>query len=381
MQSKLSYYFLLLLCISFITPAHAGDRKTCHSDAPGENIYKHYTGTIGGKHVVLDLRYGFCGASNYGGSYVYFTEGNETKCLAIYEPKSFAHTAELHAEEHPINYRWGIPEEVVFPSWTFVIKDDQLTGKWTSADKKTTAEINLVEDYSKTIRLDLMSYRDSATTMQPGRPMRTAYFYYLGVKPTANANKAINYLINGELLKLTEVDQQGVTNIEIMPATIAQQRFGEFTTAYGLMPEDTAQAEWHRGNFSYSALVFPVYNDNGLLSLELVNTGKKPSRYVCISLGTNKSLKLADIVTTNNGILKAQIIKEYRNTADSETLKAFPVSNIEVPENFMFTGKGIIFCYPYDTGKGYTAEARVFLSFKQLGTTMKKEFRMLMGSN
>lgn len=379
MKRNLIFLFIFTHIVNCTATLYAGDRKKCVHHALGEDIYKHYTGTIGNKKVVLDLRYGFCGASNYGGSYFYYPDDNETRCLIIYEPKSFDHTTELTAREQSINYYWGNHDDVPSASWSFVIKDNHLTGRWTSADKKTTAEIRMTEDYSHAIRMDVIVYNDSAKTEQPGKPMRTAYFDYLGVRPSANFSNAEAYLINKEILKLTGTDHQGIVDMEILPSAIAQQRFNDFTRIYGLLPDDTTNQAWNTRNFYYSSMVFPVYNDKGLLSLELVNASAKPANYVCIDVARNKTLRLADIIKTDNDKLTALISKEYKNTADAETIKALPAEKIRFPENFMVTGKGIVFCYSSNTSPAYTSEVRVFLSFAKLGGMLTKDFRTRMG--
>ncbi len=50
------------------------------------DIYRHYTGTIGSDHVVLDLRYGMDGGSNYGGSACYYIEKNLITNIMIRYP-------------------------------------------------------------------------------------------------------------------------------------------------------------------------------------------------------------------------------------------------------------------------------------------------------
>ncbi len=88
--------------------AYAGDRKTCIHHGPGEDIYKHYKGTIGTHQVLLDLRYGYCGSSNYGGSYIHDLTTGTTTRLIISEPASFAHNMELTGTESRIEDYWWI---------------------------------------------------------------------------------------------------------------------------------------------------------------------------------------------------------------------------------------------------------------------------------
>ncbi len=374
MRLKLIYCFILLCSYS----VQAGDRKSCKSDAPGENIYKHFTGTIGGRKVVLDLRYGYCGASNFGGSYLYFSDNDETKCLSIYEPNSFAHNAELHAIERRVNYYYGNHDDVPCPSWSFVIKDSLLTGVWESADKKTTGAIRLVEDYSRSARLDIVFYDDSAKTMQPGKPMRTAYFTYLGIVPTSAISNTSVKLINNEILKMTEVDHQDITDVPTMLSAIAQQRFNDFQIRYGQLPSDTTMPEWRPYNFSYGTLIFPVYNEHGILSLEMCYTGKMQPHYACIDLTDQKTIKLSDVLNIDKEKLPMLIRNEYIHTSDSETIRSFPPDRISIPEKFMITGKGLLCCYAYNGG-GYKAETRVFVSYKKLAAMLNKEFKNRMG--
>jgi hypothetical protein len=59
-----SMFLSFLFAIDTRSLAQYKHRKANPHEA-GEDIYKHYTGTIVSKKIVLDLRYGYQGATNY----------------------------------------------------------------------------------------------------------------------------------------------------------------------------------------------------------------------------------------------------------------------------------------------------------------------------
>jgi hypothetical protein len=80
--------YCLLTAVTLIVccPIHAQKKRSSTPHAPGEDIYKHYTGSIGKRQVTLDLRYGYQGASNYGGSSFYYADEDRIHHFYISEP-------------------------------------------------------------------------------------------------------------------------------------------------------------------------------------------------------------------------------------------------------------------------------------------------------
>ncbi len=360
------YLLAIATTLSLLQPALAGDRKTCKHHAPGEDIYKHYKGTIGAHAVLLDLRYGYCGSSNYGGSYIHdLTDGTTTR-LMIGEPASFAHDVELTATVSNISDDWWNAVENE-PEWHFRINGDNLKGTWTSADKKVSLDIDLAEDKTAS-PFEVITFSDSAKTMKPGKPMHTAYYDFVGVTAIPASSP-----VNKSILQFTHGSALGALNMEELPSVLAQKDYITFKTAYESLPSDTANPVWHISENYYATLVFPVYNNNKIVSLECIfHSNEFEHTCVNIDLSSNKQFTLNTVFGSNirkaDAILKEEYKKHY-----AERLS---VDSVAATENFAITNGGLIFYYTYY--RGYQAEKSLYIPYSKLSALLSKDFKKRM---
>ena len=358
----MKYLLTTAITIILLHIAYAGDRKTCVHHGPGEDIYKHYKGTIGTHKVLLDLRYGYCGSSNYGGSYIHDLTTGTTTRLIISEPASFAHNVELTGTESRIEDYWWDNMETS-PQWRFTIDHDRLKGQRISADKKVKTNIDLAEDPAATA-FQMVTFTDSAKTMRPCKPMFTAYYDHIGVSSSATVNEAIMTVTNGKAL--------GASNMEDLPSALAQKVYTDFKTMYESLPADTSDARWKRHTHYYATLLFPVYNDKGIVALEYRDHNDNYSM-INIDVQTGRPLTHAAVFGRNDDKLLAMVREEYQKHPD----KGLAVDSLSHTNDFMLVAGGVIFRYSYTDQ--YHKDRNVFLPYKQLLPLLAPDFKKRMG--
>ena len=342
-----------------IAQTHKWD-KCRGKDIPGAEIYKHYSGTIGDKKVVLDLTFGFCGGSNYGGSTYYYPGKEGSTLFNIGEPDSFDLNITLYGEEEPVkNKLWeninSWTDRSKLSRWTFKIKDEKLTGTWGSADNKETRDINLTEDYTKSVPMELIRFEDklSGTSLLYSKPSLTA-------KPA---------------------DAEFVTE--------QQLNFLGATKEHNRNWQDFLRTLKESNSLGYIMFI-PVYNDNGFLVFEKMTTpndGKyKPKySYLCLDVQNKKRLTLNDIIHSNNEIttmLETALRKKYNLDKDKRLNMYFNFEKVPVTNNIMLTEQGINFCYNFDeivikqnNLRPSESQIKVFLSYNQLKKVLQEDFK------
>lgn len=332
----------------------------------GENIYKHYSGTLGNKKIALDLRFGFCGGSNYGGSNYYYTGKEGSILFYIGEPDSFNLNITLHAEEQlesnklwkDNNSHWD--DRNNSPKWTFKITNDRLTGTWTSADKKEKRNISLTEDYKRSVPMDLLSYDNKSSDS-----------WLLYVKPSAAADaKDAAFIVQEQLNFLGEPG--------------AHNNWTEFLKS--LTANDLPG-----GN-----MLMPVYNDNGFLVLEMEanrDFGKEyTSRhiYLCLDVLKKRRLTLNDVIHLDNEkisqLLEVALRKKFNLEKDKKLSTVFLFERVPVTGNIMLTEQGINFCYNFDeivikqdNLRPAKDLIKVFLPYSQLTELIQDDFKKRIG--
>ena len=385
MKSK-SFYFMpvavLLLSTSIM---YAGDRKTCNTHDPGEDIYKHYTGTIGTKKVTFDLRFGFCGGSNYGGSYICDFEAKSVKCLIINAPQSSNHNARLSGMEVDVEEELGLTKSG--PTWNFRIKGDSVVGKWESEDRKHVYDIKLTEDYTRSYKLDILVHSDTVSVGNPRGLPYIGVYNFIGLKPAASLGKADAEFINSQLVQMTSLGQVHAKGIAEFPAAQAKQKFGEFKATVEKLTESDERRLSNRGDSKknyYNTLLFPVCNENGMLVMEsdqyelaLFGIHTKHS-YSCIDVTNKRVWRIGDILTMNRAILTKLLQDEYRTSQEGNVEKQMAADKIVPTEDVLITHAGLIFCVPAINTK-FATESRIFVPYDKLAALLTKDFKTRMG--
>ena len=379
----------LLCCLCFVlfsvignNALHAQDKnRKANPHATGEDICKHYTGTIGDKNVVLDLRYGYQGASNYGGSRYYYADKAGTYGLIIPEPESFDHNIVLTAEEakenHDLNNDDLAPDRSnLAAKWEFTISGDSLTGTRQDFVTRQTEDIRLAEDYKKSTELDMVFITDKLPTKDD--PEKTwAMASYMLVQPSFNTVEDKVIFIKGTALNFLGGLKLGAYYWSAFPPAYTKKFFDDIVAE-----NDTPIVEK-----DYYMALMPTYNDNGFLVLErMIGLGYDSISYLCMDVRNKKQLDLKDILNVDNAklskLLENALREKYKLDKNKSLNTWLLVSKIPVTKNFALGHKGIYFTY--NSGELYKSkpgswnarnELSIFLPYDQLQSMLKPEFK------
>ncbi|AEW02253.1 hypothetical protein A4D02_31275 [Niastella koreensis] len=119
--------------------------------------------------------------------------------------------------------------------------------------------------------------------------------------------------------------------------------------------------------------------------------GAHPNHYTfyhCVDLIHNRKLTITDILdtVTCRAMLQALLEKKFRTVnhlGKEEKISDYLFSNIiPVGQNIMLTSKGIGFHYnPYEVGSYAQGDVYLYISYKELDSCLKPEFKQLMEMN
>ncbi|PQJ12036.1 hypothetical protein CJD36_009620 [Flavipsychrobacter stenotrophus] len=348
----------------------AGDRTKC-GDIEYENIYKHFVGTIGKDKVVIDLRWGYCGGSNNGGSFFYNSATKDFRYLMIQEPLSYAHNVQLKASEYRIDDNYYSQSHAEVPHWNFFIQGNKLTGTWRSADGKDTLAINLTEDYSNATPLEIMAYGQEIKKGK-AKYSQDVHYSFIGVKPADDMKTR---------------DAEFISNIMLQQAngtSVNAASWADYPKAQGRKDintyKDNYKPDWPTKNVGYHKAychhsMFPMYNENGILVTEYTyyNDSSNGRSFRNIDVANKKILTTADILTPDKATLTTLLRNEYNNVKTPENIEKIPADNIVPTENIIITHNGIAFNYPQTSN--CSSEVWVFLSYDQLKPILTQNFR------
>lgn len=348
----------------------AGDRTKC-GDIEYENIYKHFVGTIGKDKVVMDLRWGYCGGSNNGGSFFYNSATKDFRYLMIGEPQSYAHDVQLTASEYRIDDNWFSRTHDEVPRWNFFIKGNKLTGTWRSADGKDTLAINLIEDYSNATPLEIMAYQQKIKQGK-AKYSQDVHYSFIGVKPADDMKTRDAEFISNIMLQQANGTSVNAASWTEYPKAQGRKDINEY--------KDNYKPDWPGKNVGYHKAychhsMFPMYNENGILVTEYTyfNDSTSGRSFRNIDVANKKILTSADILTTDKATLTTLLRNEYNNVKTPENVEKIPVDNIVPTENLIITHNGIAF--NYQQGSSCSSEMWIFLSYDKLQPLLTKEFK------
>jgi hypothetical protein len=370
----------LLLLMSVHACAQYKHRKA-DAHAPGEDIYKHYTGTIGDKKIALDLRWGWQGGSNYGGSDYYYADEPGTHSFDIYEPETFDHDATLNAKDVIITQFGQMfgDRDVPSPKWQFTLNGNKLNGTWVSADGITNATVALTEDYSNSYPMDLVIFRDSIYYKSETNSMpANGIFTYSAPSSSCNSN-------DGNFIKRAEFRFLHGNGEYNEPTGVLTKKYAKALFAKNIKTyADTATKKSDKAAFGMCSLM-PVYNDEGLLVLKeshSVNFTNEQVAYLCLDVRNQKQLELKDMLVANTNVLSPLLEKELRKKYKldpSKDLKTWLLkSKIPVTSNAYPAHKGIVFTYnPGELLPNDNVD--IFLSYDDLRNLLTEDFKKRIG--
>jgi hypothetical protein len=326
--------------------------------APGADVYKHYTGTLGGKKVTLDLRYGYNGSSNYGGSTYYFPDKDERTLFYIRQPADFSRDVPLVCFEQPEDTALITSRtyDNTSASWLFKITGDKLTGTWHSGIDRDHAVIELVEDYTNSCPMELAFFSNNLDVL----PYPTAMICAI---PSSRMNKEDAAFVTSEEISFLSGGKSPFTTWE-------------------------AYEQGNAGRFDANRYLVPVYNDNGILVIEneygSSHLGNLELSYLTLDIRNHKRLQADDMLNLASmklsGLLEDAFRKKYGILATEPLSSRLRHDRIPSTKMVYPVHSGIVFCYmPDELAKD--KEVAICVPYHQLRGILTPEFSKRLGLN
>lgn len=387
--------FCLLVLLLFQGRAAGQMPETVDPHAPGENLYKHFTGMVGNRKAVLDLRYGFQGASNFGGSTCYFPEEGGLKFFRISQPPTFLHTEVLRAQVFPEHIPLKDIKDVysIFVQtsrFEFTLSHDSLNGKWYDVNANGPLIVTMTEDNRSALPFDFRYATDSVVaTGKQGETLK-AVATYNGVQPSPGMKEKDAQFIHKALAQFMGGGKKAGEGNDL-----ARVVFQSFFQGFNSAVHDGETLDG--SSFSGIYTLFPVYNEHELLVLQVggyhYDFGNKEytdqDRYLCLDVKNRKTLKPEDLLEPQKEALAALLEKTFRKKYDLEPGKKladlFATDTMPLTDNIIPVDKGLLFSYyPAKIFKdsediSELAEMRLFVPYEELQSMLKPDFKNRMG--
>ena len=365
---------------------------SCDNDAPQQKFvnqsdvavdkntyYKRYSGTIAGQPVVLHL------SSDNGalsGSYYYVKQG---KPIGIYFSKDTT-IADGYLVSEPPATRADEREA----TWKILLKDNTITGKWTSPDGSKTYDINLKEEYpAGSYQISIWEKEDSIRYKADRSEPTATITYKLLRGSNAMKNEDVQFLEKLIMHELGADSLNAITIEDCVKKQIAayavwyRETIGQDTTESTLMMAS---------NNYYSGVAMDViFNDNNWLVMEMSGSeytggahGNYGVSYMNIDMQQKRVWKIEDIMTVDSNKLNLLLDAEARRyfaIASTESFEDRLLTDKVLPNgNICITPTGINFVYnPYEIASYADGIITLFIPYSQLKDLLKPEFKQRMG--
>jgi len=363
---------LLILIICALTLASCNDQpKQDVKISLRDSWYRHYTGTIAGKQVHVNLH---CSNSEIMGFYSY----DERKIpIALYDedenPAKSGNSVNL--TEHAITEVVDSDEHLAGAHWMIDISTEKVKGKWISDDGSKTYDIVLEESYPRGVNVFDILRVDTAA----GKGTTTIISSDVIALP-AFESPVLDSAIAGRL---------GCSTTEPYRECLLAKA-GEYFAGHMDKTDSTGDADKPH-YYESKAGAYVLYNRRNIVVMVFrghINVdyahGKYSSTYLCADVQDERLWQLQDILDVDTPRLISVIAGAARkvyNIGPNEPLTSkLRVASIPVTDNIYFTGSGIAFNYgPNEIVSGDDKETSLFIPFAKLRDMLKPEFKTRMG--
>jgi Protein of unknown function (DUF3298) len=342
------------------------------------NWYKHFTGTIAGKAVCVNL---YHYNSEIRGTYYYNDVGEP---IGLFNGEdSTKNDVGLYLSEDPETERDGTDDYTQNAHWVAMLSGDRLTGKWISRDGKKTYDIDLKEDYPVgTFRFDVLMSDSSA-----GYGIALGHSAYQISTPDAAIDRIDRYFLDTVVRRYLGCDT-AEDIAACMKAGNARYLSGflEDVDSTDTDPNDSLS---HSGESTMDLWV--MYNEQNMVVLESLDYeymggahGIYASSFTCADVQEKKVWELGDILTVDSTKLTSLLEQEARRQFGIKPGKDLSdrmlVDTIPVTHNIYFTRAGITFNYaPYEIASFADGEVSLFIPYNRLMDMLRPEFKKRMG--
>lgn len=377
-------YFILLLLTLFVFSCQNGDRE--HGKTAGGRWYKRYKGNIAGMQVVANLFFDRedddeDGAITASGNYYYCKKSD----LLDLDPGEIKNKViqlnESSLEDRDI-------ENAKHPKWMVTISDTGINGTWISADGTKTHPIHLIENYdSGAYAFNVITVEDSAKFKGPKEEYQMTSDYTL-LSPKDNSS-ADGKFISKALLQALGADSLGAKDLYDFISISNKRDFKEYNIALKDLSDHSTSTEGDN-NWENTVAGTLEYNDRGIVVLGFANNnysgGAHPNysdNFVCLDVTGKRVLRLGDILNIDTMKMYSLLEQSARikmDIAPGDSLTSrLQVDTIPLTDNFIVSETGITFHYnPYEIASYAEGDFNFFVSYAQLSSMLKPEFRARM---
>jgi hypothetical protein len=389
MSLKRIWACLLLIC-AFQTACksnHSADKdKQLPKSLQGE-WYKRYAGTVNGAPVVVHLHHY---ASGIIGFYYY---DHKSVVIDLTESADSADSYNVHLKEFVRTSRAADEENYTPDRWAINITDKEITGTWTSGNNLKAYDIKLKEDYTEnSYPLTLMAHADSASEKK-GMTTTEAVSAYELLQPAPEMKSADADFIKTSVMQICGGDTLKAANLSDYIKKEDKKYFSNYKKLLQDVNIDRDNSEDWQYNFYHSRNMWVLYNQGGLISVELheydysgggSGHGNTWSSYACIDVQQKKIWRLDDMINVDGAellpILDDEIRHIYKLSKKDKLGEHLITDNIPLTQNVFVTDIGMTFCYnPMEIGSESDGEICVFIPYARMGKMLKADFKNRMG--
>lgn len=386
---------LLLVCITLVAcGGHAGNNAgdtgsiADKAYALSGQWYRHYTGTIAGKPVHLNLTYY---SQQLRGTYYY---GNSGLPIGLYngEDTTKGDTSQYITEDAETE-RNDNNDYTNNPHWVVTFAGKSITGKWVSRDGKKMYDINLKEDYpAGTYQFDIAMADSSA-----GMGIATAVTSYQVSMPGVEMNKDDKYFLDTLLIR--DLGCEPSANNDFVACM--HRRNGDYLQAVfadaGTTDHDPADTTDHdaadslQNHNESSKNSWVMYNEHGLVVFESLGYlymggahGMYGSTYTCADVQGRRVWKLGDIMKVDTvklmDLIELEARRQYKIKKGEKLSTQLLVDTIPVTDNIYFTESGITFNYGiYEIASYADGQSSFYIPFSKVMDMLLPDFKKRMG--
>lgn len=377
------YRYIISVILACISATAIGQQH----GSPYQLWYKHYTGTIGQRHVIVNL-YNYCSGLppihlQAGGNYI--PDGD--KYISLWPPFNVADDNEVILEEHSEIYNSDPASKEI--AWHIHFDTHGITGIRLSKDSTISEQIYLAEDYTDAMPLAVVHDLDSTVYKMALGLTFSMHAQTIALLPAfRDRNTADTLVFHAIARDIGDTTAQNANDLLARIRHNNSQLFDDYRRYMADTSEthdSTSPDNWETCN-RYTC----VYNQQGLLQLEEFCYGYSGGahgiffyNYLCFDLLQHKLLQFADIIQPDsselNRLLDIALRKLYHIPMHDALSKYNMGPGISVTHKIILSETGIFFCYdPYEIASYTYGQIKVFISYTALRKWLTPAFRKRM---
>ncbi|UAY56961.1 DUF3298 and DUF4163 domain-containing protein [Arachidicoccus terrestris] len=362
---------LIVVCFCFCIP----DKSVAQKKPFPYNVYKCFTGQIGGQPVHVYLR---SNGGRVNGWYTY--DGFHKAPTAVrYAGQKSTDSLLVLIERAKADDGSSSPAQ-----WEVTYHDSLLTGSWKSPGRTKADPIELKENYppgTYPFIIEVFNHTYDAYPEKDSTPQwETTYVYPVASSKDSNGrwmNHQIKILLDGDTSQTFDSIIHGKVSTGLQQYRKDMQ--GSIGKAYSssMNYESFFQIDIDYNKNDYLVLPAMVYAFTGGAH------GNYATTYACYDVRHRKQLHLSDVLQADSTTIRHLIESQYRvdqHLKPGDRLTDIYDNTLPVTDNFYFNDIGMCFVYnPYEVAPYAKGTIEVIIPYEKLNTFLNPDFKKRMG--